>query len=160
MQAVMVLGWRALSLLLSLSLPVVETICSGPRLPRTPHSWPADVNGNIEKGNWSSSARVLPPVWELSADAHWWERGRLARSMISTSLADAWLPLLGRLRAGHPITVAGYGSSVLSEFSGCYAKTQQFLSEIGVTELTPVFQMLFEMGKGSCYARCVCRVIQ
>jgi hypothetical protein len=66
-----------------------------------------------------------------------WDRPRLARAALATHTPDAWRPLLAKLRAGRPITVLGFGSSVVEGHSGCYLKDEATLHAAGVVRAPP-----------------------
>jgi hypothetical protein len=69
--------------------------------------------------------------------APFWPRARLARAALVTTFADAWLPLLAKLRAGQPVAVLTLGSSIVESLSGCFA-TEAGLAAAGVSRASNV----------------------
>lgn len=65
----------------------------------------------------------IPPV-----RLRFWDLGFLARSM-ATAPSARMLPVLAKLNAGEAITVVAMGSSVTSDFGGCFHRDMQALNE-------------------------------
>jgi hypothetical protein len=142
-----------------------------PGLPRNPSSWPRwslesdrpslRHNHNVtERRNhtpWTGCAEANRSAcarpWEVQHARPFWPRARLARAAIVTNLADAWLPLLAKLRAGLPITVLALGSSIIEANSGCFA-TADGVAAAGVSRVSGVMTRAMQGVSGRAHGEC------
>jgi hypothetical protein len=108
-----------------------------PPFPTRPgfHDEPPGAPACAVDGNGTTSCERAPRLQFFNSA--FWDRARLARAAIATHTPDAWRPLLAKLRAGQPITVLGFGSSVVEGHSGCYAVDVASLHAAGVARAPP-----------------------
>jgi hypothetical protein len=130
-------------------------------LPRNPAAWPrwsqelnrvTQLHHGRNATAWSGCAEANRSTcarpWEVQhAPQAFWPRSRLARAALVTSLPDAWLPLLTKLRAGQPITVLALGSSIVEAHAGCFA-TASGVAAAGVSRVSGLMARDTEGGGG------------
>jgi hypothetical protein len=140
------------------------------RLPRSPSAWPRwslelerpslrHDQSAAERGNepWAGCTEAnrseCARPWAVQHAPPFWPRSRLARATVVTSLADAWLPLLAKLRAGQPVAVLALGSSIIEAHSGCFA-TADGVAAAGVSRVSGMMARQMEGASGRPRGEC------
>lgn len=116
---------------------VGRCLSTGERLSRTRADWPTLISSVAAVPVCNATACLRP--WEtqrsLPTSTRFWSAA-LVRSAVAVHWPDSLRPLLTKLRAGHPITVVAFGSSVVENGAGCWASLEA-LNASGVATLPP-----------------------